>query len=53
MFERSQNWNAKTEIFHTLEGRTEFQNARTLHRHITFSSTLDGNITEDEPARLG
>ena len=38
MFERSQNWNAKTEVFQTLGGGTEFQNARTSHRRIRFSS---------------
>ena len=41
MFERSQNWNAKTEIFQTLGGGTEFQNARTSHRRIRFSSAME------------
>ena len=30
-FDMSQNWNAKTESFKTLEGRTKFQNAIISH----------------------
>ena len=46
MFERSQNWNAKTEIFQTLGGGTEFQNARTSHRRIRFSSAALPTTTQ-------
>ena len=55
MFERSQNWNAKTEIFQTLGGGTEFQNARTSHRRIRFSSAVDQvktDIRNDEGSHI-